>query len=111
MSYTAALDALTATPDRRRRSITVTVPEGRSIGEAAPLVAPERPEGSYRQGRRRATRARSRASRPTACPSGTRTLEGFLFPATYELKRGAHRARPRRRAARGVPPQLRRARA
>ena len=62
--------------------VQVTVPEGRSRREIAPLV--RRLPGNYV----RATR-RSRLLNPRNYGArGARSLEGFLFPATYELKKG-----------------------
>ena len=62
--------------------VMVTIPEGRSRAEIAPTV--KRLDGNYL----RATR-RSRLLDPRAYGAeGARSLEGFLFPATYELKKG-----------------------
>ncbi|HWI70949.1 MAG TPA: endolytic transglycosylase MltG, partial [Baekduia sp.] len=47
MSYAAALDALTQNP-AAAPTVTVTLPEGRSIGEAATLVRQSGVTGSYR---------------------------------------------------------------
>jgi UPF0755 protein len=80
MSFMAALDALQAgvPPDVVR----VAIPEGLSREEIRPLTKGLR--GNYM----RATR-RSRRLDPAAykAPRGA-SLEGFLFPATYELKKG-----------------------
>jgi uncharacterized YceG family protein len=90
MSYAAALDALTTNP-ASAPVVTVTLPEGRSIGEAARLVKQSGVSGSY-------TKAATKNPRSTKgfknydVPKGTRSLEGFLFPATYELKRGSKTA-------------------
>ena len=80
LSYLAALDALEqGVPPN---VVQVTVPEGRSRREIAPLV--RRLPGNYV----RATR-RSRLLNPRNYGArGARSLEGFLFPATYELKKG-----------------------
>lgn len=80
MVYTDVLDTLEqGVPPN---VVMVTIPEGRSRGEIAPTV--RRLRGSYR----RATR-RSRLLRPRAYGArGATSLEGFLFPATYELKKG-----------------------
>ena len=84
MTYGAALDALT-TPPARRRSIDVHDPRG----PVAPRDRADRQEGRRQrqlpQGQRRARRSSSRDA--TARRAATRTLEGFLFPATYELRR------------------------
>jgi UPF0755 protein len=82
-SYGYALDTLTAgVPDD---VVSVTIPEGRSRGEVGPIVAKAGLDGSYA----RAT-ARSRLLDPADYGAErARNLEGFLFPASYELKRGA----------------------
>lgn len=84
MSYGAALDALSKTPPPPP-VIRVTIPEGKSRGETAPLARQAGLRGDYAA----ASRA-SRAFDPRryGAPAGA-TLEGFLFPATYELRRGA----------------------
>lgn len=80
MSFTAALDALQegVPPD----VVQVAIPEGLSRREIAPLTKGLR--GSYTRASRR-----SPALDPTdyKAPRGA-SLEGFLFPATYELKKG-----------------------
>jgi uncharacterized YceG family protein len=81
MSYGAAIDALTAAP-APPKTIRITIPEGRSARETAPLVRQAGLEGDY-------LAATRRSARNLGAPRGTRTLEGFLFPATYELKPGA----------------------
>ena len=80
MSFSAALDALTeGVPPN---VVMVSIPEGRSRREIAQLT--RRLDGNYV----RATR-RSRALDPRDYKApGPRSLEGFLFPATYELKKG-----------------------
>jgi UPF0755 protein len=80
MPYVAVLDTLEeGVPPN---VVQVTIPEGRSRGEVAPTV--KRLRGNYM----RATR-RHPALDPTEyrAPRGA-TLEGFLYPATYELKKG-----------------------
>jgi uncharacterized YceG family protein len=66
----------------------VTIPEGRSIGEAAPLVKQAGLTGSYVKAATRNPRTIA-GFKSFGVPKGTTTLEGFLFPATYELKRGS----------------------
>jgi uncharacterized YceG family protein len=69
------------------KTINVTVPEGLSIREAAPTVDKGPLEGSYlKAARSRRTLAKIRE---LGAPRGTRTAEGFLFPATYTLVDGA----------------------
>jgi len=80
MSYDVVLDRLErgVAPN----VVMVTIPEGRSRREIAPLV--DGLDGNYL----RATR-RSRVLDPNDYRAGrVRSLEGFLFPATYELKKG-----------------------
>jgi UPF0755 protein len=80
MSFVAALDALErGVPPN---IVVVTIPEGRSRREIAPLV--KRLKGNYVAQTRRSPQLNPRdygAER-------ARSLEGFLFPATYELKKG-----------------------
>jgi uncharacterized YceG family protein len=83
MAYPDVLDVLAKGPPRN--IINLTIPEGRARREIAPVVAKAGLRGSY-------TRAsvRSRALNPRRYGArAARNLEGFLFPATYELKRGA----------------------
>jgi UPF0755 protein len=83
MAYGAVIDKLAAGPPRN--VINVTIPEGRARSEITPLVKQAGVKGDY-------TRATLRSShlnpRRYGAPRGA-SLEGFLFPATYELKRGA----------------------
>jgi UPF0755 protein len=80
MSYTAVLDRLEqGVPPN---VVLVTVPEGRSRGEVAPLV--KRLDGNYL----RATRRHPALDPRDYGGKGAKSLEGFLFPATYELKKG-----------------------
>jgi UPF0755 protein len=85
MTYTAALDALTQNP-AAAPTVKVTIPEGRSISEAAPLVRQSALSGSYLKATTRNPRTVT-GLKGYGVPRGTRTLEGFLFPATYELRR------------------------
>jgi uncharacterized YceG family protein len=84
MTYGAALDALVKGPEAKVvKTVNVTVPEGLSIREAAPLVDKGPLRGSYLKAAR-SSRTLQRI-RKLGAPSGTRTAEGFLFPATYTL--------------------------
>jgi uncharacterized YceG family protein len=82
--YGAAIDALGSGPPVRRVPVmNVTIPEGRSRREIGRVVRRAGLRGSYA----RAT-VRSRLLRPKRYGAGrVRDLEGFLFPATYELRR------------------------
>jgi UPF0755 protein len=80
MSYAAVLDELEeGVPPN---VVMVTVPEGRSRGEVAPLV--RKLDGNYMRATRRHPALDPRDYRAR----GAASLEGFLFPATYELKKG-----------------------
>ena len=87
MSYGDAIDALITAP--AQRTITITLPEGLSRREIAPLARQAGIGGSYLQ-----ASARSPDLRPNRFGAQGRAsnLEGFLFPATYELKAGASAA-------------------
>jgi UPF0755 protein len=80
MSYDAVLDSLEkgVAPN----VVSVTIPEGRSRREIAPLV--DGLEGNYLRATRRSPLLDPRDYRARRA----RSLEGFLFPATYELKKG-----------------------
>jgi uncharacterized YceG family protein len=82
MSYAAALDQLTA-PPRAAAVVDVTLPEGPSRRELAPRVRQAGVEGDYVAATRRSSRL---DPRDYGAPRGTRTLEGFLFPSTYQLR-------------------------
>jgi peptidoglycan lytic transglycosylase G len=85
-SYADVLNRLTKGPPTIKK-VAITVPEGRSRREeAARIRANSNLEGSYL-----AATKRSRLLRPAryGAPRGTPSLEGFLFPATYELKSDA----------------------
>ena len=84
MSYGDAIDRLVRgpTPDIVR----VTIPEGLSRREIAPLAARAGVAGDYL----RASADTSLAgAREYGLPEDSSSLEGLLFPATYELRRGA----------------------
>jgi uncharacterized YceG family protein len=81
MSYLAVLDELEQ--GLPPNVIQVAIPEGRSRREVAPLV--KRLPGNYVK----ATRRNPALDPRDYGAEGPRSLEGFLFPATYELKKGA----------------------
>jgi UPF0755 protein len=87
MSYGEAIAALEKGPKVKVvPTVEVNVPEGLSIREAAEVVDKGPLKGSYRRaaGERRVLRR----IRRLGAPRGTRTAEGFLFPATYTLVDG-----------------------
>lgn len=85
MSYSAAIDALSKPPPRVI-AVKVVIPEGYTRRQIADLVAEDALAGSYLAATKRST-----VLDPAhyGAPAGTRDLEGFLFPATYELTAGA----------------------
>ncbi|MBJ7459748.1 MAG: endolytic transglycosylase MltG [Thermoleophilaceae bacterium] len=85
MSYSAAIDLLVSGPNAG--TTTISIPEGRSRWETAQQVKELGLQGDYM-----AASESSRAInlRRYGAPSGTESLEGFLFPATYELAAGAN---------------------
>jgi UPF0755 protein len=89
MSNGDAIAALTKGPKVRVvPTVDVTVPEGPSIRETAPVVDKGPLEGSYLKAARHDRVLRR--IRGLGAPRGTRTAEGFLFPATYTLKDGSN---------------------
>jgi UPF0755 protein len=84
MSYGAALTALSENPPPPP-VVRVTIPEGKSRRETVPFARQAGLRGDYLAASRA---SRALAPRRYGAPKGA-TLEGFLFPATYELRRGA----------------------
>jgi peptidoglycan lytic transglycosylase G len=88
MTNGAAIDALMQGPKVRVvKTFRVTIPEGLSRREAAPSVQESGIEGSYLKASG-ADQAVRRAQK-LGGSRRIRSLEGFLFPATYDLKAGA----------------------
>jgi UPF0755 protein len=85
ISYGAAFDALAAGPPKAKTT-DITITEGRTVREVNRLLKKTSLEGSYSLATRR-----SRVLRPQqyGAPRSVRTLEGFLFPATYQVRIGA----------------------
>ena len=85
MSYGKAIAALSeADVSTKAVTVDVTIPEGRSRREIAPIAKRAGLTGDYLDASKRFKGALS-PFRYDA-PRGTRSLEGFLFPATYELR-------------------------
>lgn len=84
MSYSSALDELAKKPEKV--TITVTIPEGLSRSEATDVVAAAKLPGDYL-----ADSVKSDVLDPDdyGADGKVEDLEGFLFPATYELKPGS----------------------
>jgi uncharacterized YceG family protein len=80
MSYGDAIDTLSTPPVKA--TATVTIPEGYSRAQAAPLVAEDGLTGSYMK-----ETVSSKYLNPAKYGGkGAKNLEGFLFPDTFELK-------------------------
>ncbi|MBJ7518741.1 MAG: endolytic transglycosylase MltG [Solirubrobacteraceae bacterium] len=86
MSYGAALTALTTVPKAQPAPTTVkvTIPEGLSRREIDARVEDTDIRGDYLAATERAPSGFS--PRKYGAPRRPRSLEGFLFPATYELR-------------------------
>jgi peptidoglycan lytic transglycosylase G len=82
MPYKDALAALTQAP-KAAPTIDITLPEGPSRRELAPRVKAAGVRGSYVD-----ASASSKVLKPRTygAPKGTKSLEGFLFPDTYQLR-------------------------
>jgi uncharacterized YceG family protein len=89
MSYSAAIAALSKSPPAAI-VVKVAIPEGYTRLQVAVLAREDDLTGSYL-----AASTRSSLLDPThyGAPSDTSDLEGFLFPATYELVAGVRAAR------------------
>jgi uncharacterized YceG family protein len=83
MSYGSAIDALSTAP--LKKVATVTIPEGYSREQVAPLVEEVGLTGSYTD----ATIHSKYLSPAKYGGKDAKNLEGFLFPDTFELKPGA----------------------
>jgi uncharacterized YceG family protein len=84
MSYAAAIQALSAPPPASI-AVKLVIPEGYTRMQIAALAHQDALRGSYL-----AASERSPLLDPASygAPSGQSDLEGFLFPATYELSAG-----------------------
>jgi UPF0755 protein len=80
MSYGSAIDALSTAP--LKKTTTVTIPEGYSRAQAAPLAEEAGLTGSYLN-----ETVHSKYLNPARYGGkDAKNLEGFLFPDTFELK-------------------------
>lgn len=89
MSYGAAIEALSKPPPAQI-PVKVVIPEGLTRAQIAQLAHEDGLTGSYL-----ASSARSRLLDPShyGAPHATPNLEGFLFPATYDMLAGAPASR------------------
>ncbi|MFL5819525.1 MAG: endolytic transglycosylase MltG [Solirubrobacteraceae bacterium] len=85
MTYGAALDALSKGPPPARTT-NITITEGRTRHEVSRLLAHTSLRGSYGAATRRSGFLDPQAY---GAPATTPSLEGFLFPATYQVRVGA----------------------
>lgn len=79
MSYSDAIEALSTMPVER--TVTITIPEGFSRRQVADIVSEAGLPGDYMK----ATVRSKRLDPAQYGGRGAKNLEGFLFPATYEL--------------------------
>jgi UPF0755 protein len=88
MTNGEAIAALTKGPKAKVVKTTdITIPEGPSIREEAPKIDKTSLTGSYAKA---ASAPKTlQAIRRLGAPKGTRTAEGFMFPATYTLVEGS----------------------
>jgi uncharacterized YceG family protein len=84
MSYAAAIEALSKPPPAAIL-IRVVIPEGYTRAQIARLAPEDNLTGSYLAASRRSSLLNPARY---GAPGGTPSLEGFLFPATYELNAG-----------------------
>jgi UPF0755 protein len=85
MSYSAAIDALSKPPPKVI-AVKVVIPEGYTRRQISEEVREDALSGDYLAASKRSTLL---SPRRYGAPAGTSDLEGFLFPATYELRAGA----------------------
>jgi UPF0755 protein len=85
MSYSAAIEALSKPPPKVI-AVKVVIPEGYTRRQIADLVGEDALSGSYLSA---TVHSKLLNTKHYGAPSGTTNLEGFLFPATYELTAGA----------------------
>jgi UPF0755 protein len=88
MTYASVLDRLVAGP--ASDVLRLTIPEGLSRREITPLAARVGVRGNYLAA---SARGALLAYRDYGLARPPVTLEGFLFPATYELRRGTSASR------------------
>ena len=85
MSYSAAIDALSKPPPKVI-AVKVVIPEGYTRRQIADLVHEDALSGDYLAASKRSSLLNPRHY---GAPAGTADLEGFLFPATYDLRAGS----------------------
>jgi uncharacterized YceG family protein len=86
MSYSSAIAALSKANNARPAVVKVVIPEGQTRVQIAQTARRDGLKGSYLTASKRAPNF---PPSHYGAPAGTPNLEGFLFPATYELDKGA----------------------
>ncbi len=85
MSYGEAIDALSKEPSKKQAAggpRDVTIPEGYTRGQAAQIIREDGVPGNYKK-----ATVKSKYLKPAEYGGkGAKTLEGFLFPDTFNLK-------------------------
>jgi UPF0755 protein len=84
ISYSAAIDALSKPPPRAI-AVKVVIPEGYTRLQIADLVSKDSLSGDYLPASKRSSLL---SPAHFGAPASTPDLEGFLFPATYDLVAG-----------------------
>ncbi|MEA2124772.1 MAG: hypothetical protein QOI80_1554 [Solirubrobacteraceae bacterium] len=88
MRYGTVLDSLSKGPQAKViETFKLTLPEGLSAAELAPRVKQGGVSGDYVAATKAATALRR--AHALGLPNDQKTTEGFLFPATYDLPKGA----------------------
>jgi UPF0755 protein len=87
MSYGTVIDRLVAGPFSD--VVRITIPEGLSRREIVPIVRKGGLPADYLEASGKPGPGTAILSRTPGLPRDPNSLEGFLFPATYELTRGA----------------------
>lgn len=80
-------DALDAPPPRK--TFEVVVPEGTSLADIAPLAKQAGVHGSYKKAAKKALHNRKLINLKKYGAQKAKNLEGFLYPATYDLFKNA----------------------
>ncbi|MHB1809488.1 MAG: endolytic transglycosylase MltG [Solirubrobacteraceae bacterium] len=86
MSYGAAIAALSNAKAARAAIVKIVIPEGETRVQIARTAKRDGLKGSYMNASRRASNF---PPGHYGAPTSTPNLEGFLFPATYQLDKGA----------------------